>query len=566
MSTAADRRQGLNSSLAFKAPCRLATTANITLSGYQTIDGVLPVSTDTHPMRRILVKDQTASADNGIYVMSSGVWERDKDWDGNTDFVQGTRLYVHSGSTSFGAYVLTSTVDAAFMLGTNAITFTAAAGVDINFGAYTTLTTPDPAADFVTIFDTSAGVTKKVLPASLFKYHGDGTAALPAIAFESDLTKGIYSAGSNLLGFAIAGAGEMVLSATALYPFTSDGNALGSATNMWADLFLASGAVINVNGDWLATHTAGILTVGTGDLRVTTAGTNAASVVTLDGTQTLGNKTLTAAKIANAGFLADANANELIIFTTTASAVNEWTLANGGTGVNPKLTASGETNVGLDFQAKGTGTYRLLGTASQAAELRLYEDTDDGTNYTALKVGTQSADVTYTLPTAYPAVTGYMLSSTDAGVMSWAAGGAGAVFGHNTIINGAFAMAQRGTSFTSTGSANNDDTYNLDRWTLLSNGNNIVDVSRDTADVPTGGLYAAKMSVVTVNKKFGLLQIIEQKNCIGLIGNTITLSFSAKVSNTTRLATCKAVILSWSSTADTVTSDVVSRSSIKHKN
>ncbi len=268
--------------------------------------------------------------------------------------------------------------------------------------------------------------------------------------------------------------------------------------------------------------------------------------------------TLTTPQFANGGFIADANANELLIFTTTASAVNEWTLANGGTGVNPKLTASGETNVGLDFQAKGTGTYRLLGTASQAAELRLYEDTDDGTNYTALKVGTQSADVTYTLPTAYPAVTGYMLSSTDAGVMSWAAGGAGAVFGHNTIINGAFAMAQRGTSFTSTGSANNDDTYNLDRWTLLSNGNNIVDVSRDTADVPTGGLYAAKMSVVTVNKKFGLLQIIEQKNCIGLIGNTITLSFSAKVSNTTRLATCKAVILSWSSTADTVTSDVVS--------
>jgi len=62
----------------------------------------------------------------------------------------------------------------------------------------------------------------------------------------------------------------------------------------WSDLFLASGAVINIaNGDWVATHTTGILTVGTGDLRVTTAGTNAASAVTVGGTQTLTNKTMT---------------------------------------------------------------------------------------------------------------------------------------------------------------------------------------------------------------------------------------------------------------------------------
>lgn len=141
-------------------------------------------------------------------------------------------------------------------------------------------------------------------------------------------------------------------------------------------------------------------------------------------TDTLTNKTLTAAKIASGGFLADANGNELIIFTTTASAVNELTFANGSTGVNPKWTASGETNVGMDFQAKGTGTYRFLGTASQAAELRLYEDTDDGTNYTAFKVGTQAADITYTMPTAVPAVDGYVLSATTAGIQSWVNSGA----------------------------------------------------------------------------------------------------------------------------------------------
>ena len=68
---------------------------------------------------------------------------------------------------------------------------------------------------------------------------------------------------------------------------------------------------------------------------------------------------------------------------------------------------------------KGTGTIRLTGNSTQAAELRFYEDTDDGTNYTSFKVGTQAGDVAYTLPTAYPASNGYVLASTTAGVMSW---------------------------------------------------------------------------------------------------------------------------------------------------
>lgn len=144
------------------------------------------------------------------------------------------------------------------------------------------------------------------------------------------------------------------------------------------------------------------------------------TLATLGGVETLTNKTLTAPKIASGGFIADINGNEQIIFTTTASAVNEVTFANAATGNNPKFTASGgDSNIGFDFQTKGSGVYRFLGTSTQAAELRLYEDTDDGTNYTAFKVGTQAGDLTYTLPTAYPAVTGYVLSATTAGVMSW---------------------------------------------------------------------------------------------------------------------------------------------------
>ena len=206
---------------------------------------------------------------------------------------------------------------------------------------------------------------------------------------------------------------------------------------------------------------ADFITSGANSLTLTTSGaTNVTlpttgTLATLAGTETLSAKTLTAPKFANAGFIADANGNELIIFTTTASAVNELTFANGSTGVNPKFTASGETNVGLDFQAKGTGTYRLLGTSDQAAELRLYEDTDNGTNYSAFKVGSQSADITYTLPTAVGGSGTFLKDAAGNGVLSWAtpSGGGGQIakipFGSVVLPNTNFPACGRvvGTNF-----------------------------------------------------------------------------------------------------------------------
>jgi hypothetical protein len=85
-------------------------------------------------------------------------------------------------------------------------------------------------------------------------------------------------------------------------------------------------------------------------------------VVLTTNTQTLSNKTLTAPKIVSGGFIADANGNEEIIFTTTASAVNEITLANAATGSSPTITASGgDTNVGINFVPKGSGTIQVSG-------------------------------------------------------------------------------------------------------------------------------------------------------------------------------------------------------------
>jgi len=127
----------------------------------------------------------------------------------------------------------------------------------------------------------------------------------------------------------------------------------------------------------------------------------------------------------------------------------------------------------------------------------------------------------------------------------------------NRLINGDFDVAQRGTSFTSTSSTNNDDTYTLDRWYILSDGNDTIDVTQTTT-VPTGAQNSIGLDVETINKKFGIAQIIEASNCFDVIGGNVTLSFQAKVSSLTKLDNVKCAIVAWSGTADTVTSDIIS--------
>ena len=65
------------------------------------------------------------------------------------------------------------------------------------------------------------------------------------------------------------------------------------------------------------------------------------------------------------------------------------------------------------------GYVAIANGATGAGQLRLYEDTDNGTNYSAFQVGTQSGDVTYTLPTA-DGSSGQMLSTNGSGTLSWA--------------------------------------------------------------------------------------------------------------------------------------------------
>jgi len=95
--------------------------------------------------------------------------------------------------------------------------------------------------------------------------------------------------------------GTTITANTGFLPDADGGAYLGQGTSAFSGLFLDTLATINFdNGNAVITHSSAVLTVSTGDLRVTTAGTNSASAVTVGGTQTLTNKTLTSPTITTA--------------------------------------------------------------------------------------------------------------------------------------------------------------------------------------------------------------------------------------------------------------------------
>ena len=105
---------GLMAGLAWKAPVVVATTANITLSGEQTIDGVLTATS------RVLVKNQSTGANNGIYVSAAGAWARATDMDSAAE-TDSAAVFVSQGTVN-GNKGFVQTADSV-TLGTTALVF-----------------------------------------------------------------------------------------------------------------------------------------------------------------------------------------------------------------------------------------------------------------------------------------------------------------------------------------------------------------------------------------------------------------------------------------------------------
>lgn len=118
MTTFTDRIVGQSGFVAFKPPCRVATTGAITLAGLQTIDGITLAAGD-----RVLVKNQSTAADNGIWIAAAGAWTRAADFDGARDVENGTQVFVANGTTNGGRNFSLTTANPV-TIGTSGINFT----------------------------------------------------------------------------------------------------------------------------------------------------------------------------------------------------------------------------------------------------------------------------------------------------------------------------------------------------------------------------------------------------------------------------------------------------------
>jgi len=128
-------------------------------------------------------------------------------------------------------------------------------------------------------------------------------------------------------------------------------------------------------------------------------------LVSTASTATLTNKTLTAPKIADGGFIADANGNELVVFQTTSSAVNQLEITNNASGSNPIIAATGgDTNIGIALTPKGTGeivigagnlNYGGTAVTATGAELNIL----DGVTSTAAELNIVDGDTSATSTT-----------------------------------------------------------------------------------------------------------------------------------------------------------------------
>ena len=144
-----------------KASVVVATTANITLSGTQTIDGIALVAGD-----RVLVKNQSTASGNGIYVVAAGAWTRSTDADTWAKLVSAF-VFVEKGTVG-GDTGWVSTIDAGGTLGSTAVTFSQFSGA----GTYTagtglTLTGTQFSITNTTVTAGSYGAAGKTLTATV---------------------------------------------------------------------------------------------------------------------------------------------------------------------------------------------------------------------------------------------------------------------------------------------------------------------------------------------------------------------------------------------------------------
>ena len=351
---------------------------------------------------------------------------------------------------------------------------------------------------------------------------------------------------------------------------------LGTLTALTVDDVVIDGKVMTMTGSSsdTAVFTAG--TNGTLSIVTTDAAAAAANIqITADGTAELAGTTVTLDS--EGDIVLDANGADIFFKddgTTFGSATNSSgnLIVKSGTttaltfaGAN--VTAAGTVDSGaITSTGVVTGTGFTIGSAAiLEAELEILDGATVTTTELNLLDGGTDVGGGITVADADGFIVndaGTMKTIPATSVKTYAATTVTVPASYNMIINGDMSVAQRGKTITDAAVANvsttsnADDSYTLDRWILISDGDNIVDVTQEHDGPTTGGPKSIRLDVETVDKQFGIVQWIEHINCSEAIGGNVSLSFSMKVTGA-KMDDVRAAVVSWSGTRDAPTSDIV---------
>ena len=385
--------------LSFKQPAQVATTANITLSGLQTIDGYTTLAGD-----RVLVKNQSTQANNGIYIASASAWARSSDANTYAELVAAF-LFVENGTSQSGS-AWVSTIPQNGTLGTTPITFTQfsnnatyTAGTGLTLSSYQFSITPVGtagtygSASSVPVFVTNASgqvssvtnTTISIAPSQInatIPNSGLTNSTISGIALGSNLAN--LTAGTNITfssGTTYNGSSAITINAssTMVYPGVGIPNSTGSA---WGTSYstTGSGTVVALATSptfvtpILGTPQSGNFSTGTftwptfnqnttGNANTATTATNLAGTTQYSLPYQSGSATTAYLSPGTSGsLLMTLGAVSAPIWVTTSSLTvgTATNIAGGSAGSLPYQTGSGATS----FLSLGTSGYVLTAGAS----------------------------------------------------------------------------------------------------------------------------------------------------------------------------------------------------------